>query len=206
MIRAKPGPQQAVDALKIWLDDGGFAAGNAPSDAPSGGEVILGQSAESNDRHVGRDGGHGDVRVVINNQFVVNLIGKDDQVVPARQFGNLLEHLARTDGAGRIVGIDQHNAARARRDLLLDVVEIGLPAVFFVQVIGVESDVDLRQNRGIERIVRARSQQVVARIEQRGQADVHRLADARGDEDILNVGDPLAGRLAANRVERFLDT
>jgi len=41
------------------------------------------------------------VRVVIgfpiNNQLVINLIGKDDQIVLARQFRNLLEHLACAD-------------------------------------------------------------------------------------------------------------
>jgi len=55
--------------------------------------------------------------------------------------------------------------------------------------------------RGVERIVGAGSQQVVAGVEERGQADVHRLADARGDEDILNVRDALAGRLAADGFE-----
>ena len=125
--------------------------------------------------------------IVVDNQLVVNFIGKDDQVMSAGEFGDLLQHRARADRAGRVVGIDQHNAARPRRDLFPDVVEIGLPAVFFVQVIGVQSDFELRQNRGIERIVGAGSKQVVARIEQRGQADVDRLADARGDENILNV-------------------
>ena len=70
-----------------------------------------------------------------------------------------------------------------------------MPAVFFVQVVSVQSDFELRENRRIERIVGARGQQ-------RGQADVHRFADAGGDEDILNVGDALAGSLAANRFER----
>src|SRR5208337_5054129 len=71
MIGAQARTQELVDAFQVRLDDGSFAAGNAPSDAPSGGEVILGQSAESNDRHIGRDRGHGDVRVVIYYQLVV---------------------------------------------------------------------------------------------------------------------------------------
>ena len=143
------------------------------------------------------------MRVVVDYQLVVNFIGKDHQIVAAREFGDLFQHRAGTDRASRIVGIDQHDATGARRDLVLDVVEIGLPAVFFVQVVSIQSDVQLRQHRGIERIVGARGQQVFAGIEQRGQADVHRLADARGDEYILNVGDPLAGGFAANRFERL---
>src|SRR6266404_296454 len=97
MISAKTRPQQLIYAIQIRLDYGGFAAGNAPSNAPSGGEVIFGESAESNDWHIGRDRGHGDVGVVIDNQLVVNLVGKDDQVVLAREFRNLLEHFPRTD-------------------------------------------------------------------------------------------------------------
>ncbi len=124
----------------------------------------------------------------------------------AREFGNLLEHLSGAHRAGRVVGIDQHDAARPRRDLFLDVFEMGLPAIFFVQVISVESNIELRQNRGIERVVGAGREQIVARIEQGGQADVDCLADARGDEDILNAGDPLASRLAANGFERFFDS
>ena len=81
----------------------------------------------------------------------------------------------------------------------------GCQPFFFVQVISIQSDFELRQNRRIERVVGARGQQVVARIEQRGQADIHGLADARGYEDILNVGDAFARGLAADGVKRFLD-
>src|ERR1700704_2208154 len=123
MVGAESRPQELIYTIQIRFDDGGFAAGNAPPDAPSGSEVILGQSAKSNDRHVGRDGGDGNVGVVVllpvnvNDQLVVNLIGKDDQVVAAREFCNLLEHFASTHRAGGVVGIDQHNAARPRRYL-----------------------------------------------------------------------------------------
>src|ERR1019366_3149052 len=208
VIGAEARPQQFVYAFEIRFDNRSFAAGNTPSDAPSGSEVILGQPAEGDDRHVGRYRGHGNVRVVgfpIDGQFGVNLIGEDDQVVLAREFGYLLEHLAGAERAGGIVGVDQHNPARPGRDLSLDVVEIGLPAVFFVQVIRIQSDFELRENRGVERIVGAGSQQVVARIEKRGQADILRRAVPRGYEDILNVGDAFARGLAADGVERFLD-
>ena len=101
MVGAQTRTQELVHALQVRFNDRRFAAGDAPSDAPSGGEVVLGKSAESNDRDVGCDRGHGHVRVVIgfpiNNQLVINLIGKDDQIVLARQFRNLLEHLACAD-------------------------------------------------------------------------------------------------------------
>src|ERR1039458_8787044 len=211
MVSAQARTQQLVHTFQVRLDDGSFAAGNAPSNAPSRSEVILRQSAERNDRQIGRDRGHGNMGIVVlvlavDNQLVVNFIRKDNQIMLAGEFGDLFQHRARTYRAGRVVGIDQHNPARPRRDLFLDVVEIGLPAVFFVQVIIIQSDSELRQNRGIERIIGAGRKQVIARIEQRGQAEVDRLADARSDEDILNVSDPFAGRLAANRFERLRDS
>ena len=75
--------------------------------------------------------------VVIQNQFVVNLIRENYQVVPAGQFRDLLQHAARAHRAGGIIGIDQHNAAGARCDLLMDVHQIGLPAVIFIKPIRV---------------------------------------------------------------------
>src|SRR5208337_4165470 len=89
MVGAEAGAQKFVHAFEVRLDDGSFAAGNAPSHAPSGGEVILGQSAERNDRHLGRDRSHGNMGVVIDNQLVVNFIGKDDQIVLAGKLGDL---------------------------------------------------------------------------------------------------------------------
>ena len=80
--------------------------------------------------------------VVVEDQLVVNLVGENDQIVAARQFRNCFQHAARAHGAGRIVGIDQHNAARARTDLLVHVDQVRLPAVVFVQGVGVELDAE----------------------------------------------------------------
>src|SRR5208282_3028650 len=52
----------------------------------------------------------------------------------------------------------------------------------------------------------AGSQQIIAGIQQRGQAYLHRLTHARSDENILNAGNPLALRLAVNGFERFFDS
>ena len=96
--------------------------------------------------------------VVVENQLVVNFVRKDHQIVPPRQFGDLFQHCPRAHRAGGIIGIDQHNAAGVRSDLSLDVVEIGLPGVFLIQVVGVEADPKLGQHRRVQRVVRARRQ------------------------------------------------
>src|SRR5277367_1728413 len=113
----------------------------------------------------------------------------------------MLQHLAGANGSGRIVGIDEDDAARLRRDPAVDVVEIGLPAVVFIEVISVQPNVNLRQNCRVERIVGARGEQVVAGIEQRSQANVDGLTHARSYEYILDGGDAIAGGFSANGVE-----
>ena len=75
----------------------------------------------------------------VENQFVVDFVGEDDQVVAARQFGDLLQHLPGAKRASGIVRIDEHDAASARRDLALDVGQFRLPAVLFIQVVRVQS-------------------------------------------------------------------
>src|SRR6266849_427448 len=205
MVRAEAGAQKFVDAFQIRFDYGCFAAGNAPSDAPSGCEVVFRQASESDDWNVGRDRGHGYMRVVVDDEFVVDFVGEDYEVVLARQVGNLLQHFPGADGAGGIVGIDQDDPAGAGRDLLLQIVEIGLPAVVFVQVISVEADSELRQNGRVERIVGAGRQQVVAGVEERGKTDVDGLAHARGDENVLNAVDALAGGFGSNCAQRLFD-
>jgi len=123
-------------AFEIRFDDGGFAW-QRPSDAPSGASNSW-RVAEGNDGHVGRDRGHGDMRVIfctsVDDEFVVISSAKTIRLCwrLVRQFARafFLSRLSRS-----VVGIDQHDAARSGRDLFLDVVEVGLPAVFFVEVI-----------------------------------------------------------------------
>src|SRR5208337_4285861 len=202
---AETGAQQLVHSLNIGLDYGSLAAGDAPTDSPSGRGIVFREASEGNDGDVRRDRGHGYVWIVLHDEFVVDFVGEDDQVVLASEFGNLFEHGARANGARGIVGIDEDDAAGAWRDLLANVVQIGLPAVFFIQIISVETDVELGQNGRVERIVGAGREQVVAGIEERGEADVDGLADAGGDKYILNCGDAFARGLAADGIERGLD-
>ena len=92
-----------------------------------------------------------------------------------------------------------------RRDFSLDVVEVGLPGVVFIQIIGVQLNPELRQHRGIQWIIRTGSKNVFAGIQQRRQADIDALADTRGHEHVPNGADALALAFGANRVKRFFD-
>src|SRR5258708_6880138 len=65
MIRAEARAQQAVNAFGVRLDGRGVAGNDAPSDAPSGDEIIFRHAAEGDAGNVGRDGGEGKVRSVL---------------------------------------------------------------------------------------------------------------------------------------------
>ncbi len=123
--------------------------------------------------------------------------------MPSSNLGNLLQHLPRAQRARRIVRVDQHDAARARRELAFNVGKFRLPCILFIQVISIDRNSQLAQHSGIKRIVRLRRKNILARIHQRGNAKVNRFAHARSDEDIAHRSDALARRLAANRLECF---
>src|SRR5580704_7438376 len=117
---------------------------NRPADSPTRNEIRLGKSVEGDHRNVLRQGRNRDVlRAGIKDQLVVNLIGEDNQAVPASKFKNLLQGALRVDRAGRIVGVDQQDGLGARVDLAFYVGDVRLPAVVFVQIIGVDRAVQL---------------------------------------------------------------
>src|SRR5579872_6656188 len=203
MIGTETGAKQFLDPLRIRLYGRGVAADNAPSNAPSGRKIIFRDPTEGDSGDVGSNGSEGDVLVVVEDQLVVNLVGEDHQVVAASDLGDVFEHSACADGAGGIVGIDEHDPASVRRDLLLDVVEFGLPAVRFVKIVRVQIDAELGKNGRVQRIVGAGREQVVSRVQKRGEASVDALADTVGDKYIANGRDSLAGCLTSDGFQRF---
>ena len=64
--------------------------------------------------------------------FVVDLVREQHQVVLARHFDDIHQHFARIDRARRVVRIDQYQGLGIGGDLGLDVGDIGEPACLFV--------------------------------------------------------------------------
>ena len=93
--------------------------------------------------------------------------------------------------------IDQHNAARLWCDLALDVGQFRLPSILFIQIVGVEANPELAQDRRIEWIVRAGREDVLARVDQCREAEIDCLAHARRDEHILHVGNAFTRHMRA---------
>ncbi len=206
MIGAEARTQQAVDGFGIGLYGSGFTGDDAPSNAPSGDEIVLRHAAERHAGHVGRNRRKSDVWRVFQNQFVVDFVGKYDQVVAARQFRNLLQHLPRAQRAGGIVGINQNDAARPRRELAFDVGELGLPRVIFIEIVSIDRNPQLAQDCRVQRVVGLRRENVFAGIHQCGDAQIDSLADTGGDENVLHGRDALTRSFAANCFERFWNT
>src|SRR5215475_9584477 len=101
------------------------------------------------------------MRVVIEQQLVVNFVGENYQIVLSRQLCDLLQHAASTNRTGRIIGIDKDNSARLRSDLPFQITKVGLPAIVLVQLVGVEFISQLAQNSRIKRIVRERRENII---------------------------------------------
>ena len=207
LVGGEPRAQQLVDALDVGLERRGVAAGYAPTNAPARREIILGKSSEGNAGNIGRNAGEGDVLfAVVENQLVVNFVGKDNEIVFAGQLGNFFQLSSRVECSRRIIGVDEHDAARPRCDLFADVVEIRLPRVVFIQIVKIERDLDLGQHGGIERIVRARREDIFAGIEQCREAKIDGFAYALCNEHTLHAGDFLARGFVADGGKSFVDS
>jgi hypothetical protein len=90
-----------------------------------------------------------------------------------------------------------------RREFAFNGGEFGLPRVVFVQIVSVQRDAQLAQDRGIKRVVGTGRENVLARIDQRRKADVHRLAHSGGNEHVARGGYALPGSFATNGFESF---
>ena len=89
--------------------------------------VRLGKAAKGNAGQIGSERGNRDVLVAVHAQTVVDLIGKDHQLMPARNLDDALEHLARVDRARGVVGVDDDEGLGRARDLGLHILQVGIP-------------------------------------------------------------------------------
>ncbi len=94
---------------------------------------------------------------------------------------------ARIDRAGRVVGIDQDQRARAIGDQALDVIEIGLPAVVGIGAVEHRLRPDFGDDRRVERIGRHRHEHFVVGIDQRVEGDLDALGRAGGEQHAIGI-------------------
>ena len=175
-----------------------------PANAVARNHMRLGQAAKRNAGQVGGERCNGDVLVAVHAQAVVDLVGKNHELVPARDLNNALEHLARIDGTRGVVGIDDDEGFGRARDLGLHILQVGIPIGLLIAQIVHGMAAGKGRARRPERIVGAGDQNLVTVIEQR----VHRKLDelghavARVDMLHLNIGQALDLRVLHNRLAR----
>src|SRR5690554_5952597 len=104
-VGAQPHGGQDIQAFNIVAGTVASASEDHPAAAEAGHPICLGETAEADDEHVVGQGRHGDVDGVVVDDFVVDLIRVDDEVVAAGQLDDAFQDLATVDGAGGVVRV-----------------------------------------------------------------------------------------------------
>ena len=140
--------------------------------------------------------------VAVHAQTVVDLVGKDHQLVPARNLNDALEHLARIDGTRGVIGVDDDEGLGRARDLGLHILQVGIPIRLLVAQIVHGMAAGKGCARRPERIVGAGDQNLIAVVEQRVHRKLNELGHAVARVDVLhlNVGQALDLRVLHNRL------
>ena len=146
----------------------------------------------------------------IDEELVVNLIGENHQAVARSDLQNSSQRLAAADGSRGIAGVDDDDGPCLRIplgiDAPLDVIQVRLPAVLLIALIGDRFAAEFHQRGFVERVAGRGDQDAVARIEQRRETDFDGFTHAGGNKHLLNAADALALGLRANGAQRLLDS
>ncbi len=118
------------------------------------------------------------------DEAVVDLVGDDEEVVPVDDLGDGGHHLAAHHGAGGVRRVADEERLGAGRDALLQVIGVEGEAV-----LGTRRHLRVRatgeeNTREIGDVARIGAQHLVALIDDGGERDVQRFADAGGRDDL----------------------
>ena len=94
IIRAQARPQELVDPLDVRFDRGRVAAHHSPAHSPAGNEIAFREAIESHYRNVRRQGRERNMRLIVENQLVVDFVGKNDKVVLPGEIRNPFQGFA----------------------------------------------------------------------------------------------------------------
>ncbi len=186
-VGAQAGRGEQVDALeeagRVLLRAGDRHPPRPVSGHPVGlREAVVGQAQQ-----VGGEGGQGDVLGVVVEDLVVDLVGQEQQLVPAGQLHQLFEYLERVHGARRVVRVDDQQGLGLVRDLRLDVLDVGIPLVGLVAQVVHRRAPGQGRHRRPQRVVRRRDQHLVAVVEQGLHRHRDQLGDAVAEVDVVDV-------------------
>ena len=203
-VGAKAHVGEHVDAEHEVPHATGVAGEDHPADAEAGNHVALGEAGEGDAGQVRRERGDGDVLDAVHAKAVVDLVGEDHELVATRDLDDLLQDLARVNGARGVVGVDDDDGLGAARDLGLHVGHVGVPVSLLVAQVVDGVATGQRGARRPQRIVRAGDEDLVAVIEQGVHGELDELGDAVAGVDVLHldVGQVLDLRVLHDRLAR----
>ena len=159
---------------------------DGPANTPTRCHVCLGQPIE-------RD--HGDLSINRSNRrwsfsgehkLVVDFVGKQHGARGFASGNNVFKNPSGGHRAGGIVGVDEHQGLGRCRKQTGDFINIRLPIVGFVQVVGDGDRIEFGQDGGVERVPRSWDQDSISGIHQRREGNFNGLRTAAGDGNVLD--------------------
>jgi hypothetical protein len=187
-VGAQPHGGEHLQPLDIVPGQVLGATEHHPALAEAGGAIALRQAVEGGHQHVVAQGADRVVGHVVVQDLVVDLVGEDDEPVLAGDFHHFQQELAAVDGAGGVVGVDQHYALGAGADLGLDVVQVRVPVGLLVAHIVHRLAAGQGNGGGPERVVGGGHQHLVTVVEQGLHRHHDQLRHPVADVDVFQVG------------------
>ena len=165
------------------LDDLRRPAGVA--DAEAGHGIGLGKTVQKN-RALQHPGQGGDADVLpLEGEFGIDLVSDHQQIVAPHDGGDLLQVGVGHGAAGRVGREIQHQRLAPGSDDLLDVLRANREAVFRLAGHSYGHAVRHGDAGRVTDVARFVINDLIARIDQRAERDIHGLAHADGDEDLV---------------------
>ena len=105
---------------------------NQPACAKTGGTIRLGQAVKGYAEHIVSQSRHRRVLCAVVQDFVVNLVSIDNQVMFSGKLNNLFEQFRWINGSCRVVRIDDDDTTGFGRNFAPDVLNVRVPVRLFV--------------------------------------------------------------------------
>ena len=174
-----------VQALDVVARHAFVARNHHPAGAVAAGAVGLGQGVEGEHEHIRAEAGQGGVARAVVKNLVVHLIDQQHQALFAGDLDDAPQRFIRVERAGGVVGVDDDDAPRARRDFAAHVVQIGQPALLFIAHVVHGLAAGQADGGCPQRIVGRRHEQLIAIVEQRLRGHHDQLAGAVAQVHVL---------------------
>ena len=164
-----------VDAVHEVARAAPVARDDHPAHAVARDHVGLREAGEGDAEQVRRERRDGHVLLAVHAEAIVDLVREDHELVAARDLHDALEHLARVDRTGGVVGVDDDDRLGALRHLGLHVGQVGVPVGLLVAEVVDGRAAGERGARGPERVVGRGDEDLVAVVQQRLHAELDEL-------------------------------